>query len=130
MLSRHRICCYMCLPNALLLRGCGCGRHILPTLLFIILAYMNYFYPLNSLTTIAYWIPWWTLNPYILGSNLGNCIIFFIHLFFFLRFFWSLLLQCEFNITVSTQILLLNHYPLGCPGLQRLQCFDLYSGYI
>ena len=30
---------------------------------------------------------------------------------------------CKFNITVSTQILLL-YYPLWCPGLQRLQCCD------
>ena len=30
---------------------------------------------------------------------------------------------CNFNITVSTQILLL-YYPLWCPGLQRLQRFD------
>ena len=33
------------------------------------------------------------------------------------------LLQCKFNITVSTQILLL-YYPLWCPGLQRRQRFD------
>ena len=38
----HRFCCYMCLPNALLLRGCG--LHILPTILFITLAYIDYFY--------------------------------------------------------------------------------------
>ena len=44
------------------------------------------------------------MNPYILGSNLGDRIIFLI--FFFMFFFLSLLLQCEFNITVSTQILL------------------------
>ena len=37
-LSRHRFCCYMCLPNALLLRECG--LHILPTLLFITLVYI------------------------------------------------------------------------------------------
>ena len=41
MLSRNRFCCYMCLPNALLLRWCG--LHILPTLLFITLAYFDYF---------------------------------------------------------------------------------------
>ena len=41
MLSRHRFCCYMCLPNALLLRGCG--LHILPTLVFITLACIDYF---------------------------------------------------------------------------------------
>ena len=35
----------------------------------------------------------------------------------------SLLLQWDFNITVSTQILLL-FYPLWCPGLQCLQRFD------
>ena len=42
MLSRHRFCCYMCVPiNALLLHGCG--LHILPTLLFITLEYIDYF---------------------------------------------------------------------------------------
>ena len=30
---------------------------------------------------------------------------------------------CKFNITVSTQFLLL-YYSLWCPGLQRLQRFD------
>ena len=44
MLSRHRFCCYMCLPNALLLHRCGCVLHILPTLLFTILEYIDYFY--------------------------------------------------------------------------------------
>ena len=39
MLSRHRFCCYICLPNALLL--CRCGLHILPTVLFITLAYID-----------------------------------------------------------------------------------------
>ena len=37
----HRCCCYMCLPNALLLRRCG--LHILRTVLFITLAYIDYF---------------------------------------------------------------------------------------
>ena len=32
---------------------------------------------------------------------------------------------CKFNITVSTQFLLL-YYSLWCPGLQRLQRFDFY----
>ena len=40
--------------------------------------------------------------------------------------FLSLLLQRIFNITVSTQILLL-YYPLWCPGLQRLQRFNFYT---
>ena len=31
---------------------------------------------------------------------------------------------CKFNITVSTQFLQL-YYSLWCPGLQRLQRFDL-----
>ena len=84
MLSRHRFCCYMCLPNALLLRACGCGLNILPTLLFITLAYIDYFYRLIPLTPIAQWIPPLTLNPYILGSNLGNRIFFFI--FFYVVF--------------------------------------------
>ena len=32
---------------------------------------------------------------------------------------------CKFNITVSTQFLQL-YYSLWCPGLQRLQRFDLF----
>ena len=40
MLSRHRCCCYMCLPDALLLRWCG--LHILSTVLFITLAYIDF----------------------------------------------------------------------------------------
>ena len=35
---------------------------------------------------------------------------------------------CKFNITVSTQFLLLN-YSLWCPGLQRLQRFDFITCY-
>ena len=45
MLSRFRFCCYM--PNALLLRECG--LHILPTVLFTILAYINYFVSENCI---------------------------------------------------------------------------------
>ena len=55
---------------------------------------------------------------------------FFIHflLFFFYVVFLSLLLQCKFDITVSTQFLLL-YYLLCCPGLLRLQRFDfVYVG--
>ena len=51
MLSMHRICCYMCLLNALLLRECG--LHILPTILFITLAYIDYFYLKIALASIA-----------------------------------------------------------------------------
>ena len=47
MLSRHRFCCYMCLPNALLL--CECGLHILPTILFITLAYIDFFLSENCI---------------------------------------------------------------------------------
>ena len=75
------------------------------------------FYRSIPLASMARWIPRWTLNPYILGSNLGNCIFFF---------YLTLLLQCKFSITVSTQIILL-YYPLWCPGLQRLQRFDFFS---
>ena len=49
-----------------------------------------------------------------MGSRPGGCI--------FLMFL-SLLLQCKYNVSVSTQILLL-FYPVCCPGLKRLQCFD------
>ena len=49
---------------------------------------------------------------------------FIIFLLFFLCFFVIITVQiCKFNITVSTQILLL-YLPLWCPGLQRLQRFE------
>ena len=68
MLSRHRFCCYICLLNALLLRGCGFGLHSLPTLLFITLAYIDYFYRL--------------IVHSIVHSNLDNGIIFLFFFFF------------------------------------------------
>ena len=76
----------MCLPNALHLRGCLCGLHSLPILLFINLAYINYFYRPVPSASIAQWTARWILNPYFLGSNLSNCIIFF---FFFCHFYFS-----------------------------------------
>ena len=42
MLSRNRFCCYIVFAQALLLPWCG--LHILPTILFITLAYIDYFY--------------------------------------------------------------------------------------
>ena len=41
----------LCLPNALLLRWCG--LHILPTILFTSLAYIDYFYLSYALASIA-----------------------------------------------------------------------------
>ena len=70
---------------------------------FITSAYSDYFYRLIPLASIAKWKSRWTLNLCILSSNLGNRIFFF--------FFFCHLLQCKFNITVSTQILLV-YYPL------------------
>ena len=97
----------MCLPNALLLRGFRCELHILPTLLFKTLAYIDYFYQLIPLVSIAEWIPRWTLDPYILGSNLGNSIFFFFLLFyvFFFFFFFGF-----FNVIVIT--VQIQHYCL------------------
>ena len=49
---------------------------------------------------------------------------FFIYLFFYAFFVIIITVQiCKFNITVSSQFLLL-YYSLWCPGLQRLQRFD------
>ena len=49
----------------------------------------------------------------------------FFFVFFFCFFVIIITVQiCKFNITVSTQFLLL-YYSLWCPGLQRLQRFDL-----
>ena len=47
-------------------------------------------------------------------------------LIYFLCFFFVIIITvqiCKFNITVSSQFLLL-YYSLWCPGLQRLQRFD------
>ena len=68
------------------------------------------------------------LNPCAPGSNLGDGMIFFlffnVFIFFCLCFVIIITVQiCKFNITVSTQFLLLN-YSLWRPGLQRLQRFD------
>ena len=50
----------------------------------------------------------------------------FYYFFLFFMFFVIIITVqiCKFNITVFTEILLL-YYPLWCPGLQRLQRFDL-----
>ena len=57
-------------------------------------------------------------NPCNVGSRPADRMIFFFFFFFFVLIFFlniffylSLLLQCEFNLTVSTQILLLR-YPI------------------
>ena len=89
----------MCLPNALLLCGCGCGLHSLPIFLFINLAYINYFYRPVPSASIAQWTARWILNPYFLGSNLSNCIIFF-HFFFFFFFFF-----CHFYFSANSTLL-------------------------
>ena len=56
---------------------------------------------------------------------------FFFFCFFYLFIFYAIFVIiitvqiCKFNITVSTQFLLL-YYSLWCPGLQRLQRFDYH----
>ena len=59
---------------------------------------------------------------------LHDFFFFFFALFIYLSFYAIFLIIitvqiCKFNITVSTQFLLL-YYSLLCPGLQRLQRFD------
>ena len=131
MLSRHRFCCYMCFPNALVLREWVRVTHFTH-------------YPIYNFS-----IYWLFLSTKCIGlhgvvdvlvdfvprcSKLGNRMIFF---FFFFRyflccFFFVIIITvqiCKFNITVSTQILLL-YYPLWCPGLQRLQRSDFWIGIV
>ena len=96
MLSGHRFCCYMCLPNALLLRG----LHILPTILFITLVYIDFLsvhsIGLHSAVDILV-----DFDPCIPGSNLGNCVIFFFYYFFY--FFSFMFFVYLFIITVQIQ---------------------------
>ena len=75
MLSRHRFRCYICLPNALLVRECG--LHILPTI--------DYFSQKIALASIAHVSRVWIA---------GIPLMFFF--FFFNVYFLSLLLQCKF----------------------------------
>ena len=54
-------------------------------------------------------------------------VIFYLFVFFLCFFVIIITVQiCKFNITVSTQFLLL-YYSLWCPGLQRLQRFDFHK---
>ena len=102
MLSMHRFCNYVCLPKALLLRGCGCGLHILPTLLFITFAYINYFYRLIPSASIAFWTHRriWTHASGVRISVITYffCLFIFIYLFIYLFKFLPFLLQCKFKI--------------------------------
>ena len=107
MLSMHKFCCYMCLPNALLLRRCG--LHILPTILFITLAYIDYFYrKLHGLRSVVDILV--EFEPMYTGFESRESHNFFL-LFFFFVIIIIIVQICKFNITVSTQILLL-YYPL------------------
>ena len=68
-------------------------------------------------------------EPMSLGfeSRESHIFLWFINLFIYFMFFLVIFITvqiCKFNITVSTQFLLL-YYSLWCPGLQRLQRFDL-----
>ena len=137
MLSRHRFCCYMCLPNALLFRGWVRVTHFTLYRIYNFSILLLYYYisglflstkyiGLHSVVDI---LVDFKLNPCIPGSNLGNRMnIFFIIFFNFLCFFFVIITTvqiCKFNITLSTQILLL-YYHLWCPGLQRLQRFNYF----
>ena len=70
------------------------------------------FYLKISLGSIAYWISWWTLNPCIPGSNLGNRMNFFYHFFIFIFFyvFLSLLLQCKFAYSILLSLLRFSYF--------------------
>ena len=85
MLSRHRFCCYVCLLNALLLRECG--LHILPTILFIILAYIDYFYrTMMDFESMNHGFESRKSHEFFI------IIIIFFYVILFIYFFWSLLL--------------------------------------
>ena len=107
MLSRHRFCCYMCLPNALLL--IESGLHILPNILIITLVYVNYFYLKNCIgfhIAVDILLDFESMYP---GFESRAS-----HEFLSIYYFFVIIITvqiCKFNITVSTQILLL-YYPL------------------
>ena len=58
---------------------------------------INYFYLLIPLASIAQWTPRWILNPYFLGSNLGNRI--YIYIFYVSCFF------CHFYYSANSTLL-------------------------
>ena len=112
MLSRHRFCCYMCLPNALLLRECG--LHILPTILVITLAYINYFYLKNCIdfhSVVDILLDFESMYP---GFESRESHEFFIFYYFFLYFFFhvflSLLLQCKFANSTLLSLLRFSYF--------------------
>ena len=86
--KKDRFCCYMCLPNAFLLRGCRCGLYILPTLLFITLVYIEYFYQRRRDTAVDF-------EP--------MCPGFKSRYFFFYLFFYLFYVFCVIIITVQIQ---------------------------
>ena len=98
MLSRHKFCCYMCLPNALLLHECG--LHILPTIIFITLEYIDYFLSEN-------------LGFESRGSHDFFIIIFF-YIYFFGHYYYSANLQIQHYCLYSdspTLLPLMMHRP-------------------
>ena len=112
MLSRHRFCCYMCLPNALLLRECG--LHILTTILIITLAYINYFYLkcicFHSVVDIL--LDFESMYPGF-ESRESHEFFYFLFIFFF-RVFLSLLLQCKFANSTLLSLLRFSYFITPC----------------
>ena len=104
MLSKHRFCCYMCLPNALLLRG----LRILPTILYIdYLVYIDYFYlvciGLHSVVDIL--VDFEPMYPGFESRELHEIFFIVFFLFFFLCFFFF----CHYYYNANLQI---QHYCL------------------
>ena len=130
MLSRHIFCCYMCLPNALLLRECRLQilSNILSNNLSIYWLFLFFSYFVIFILLFFLFFFFGGLRTHVSRVRISGIAWFFFHFFFFIFYVFVIIITvqiCKFNITVSTQILLL-YYPLWCPGLQRLQRFDLY----
>ena len=124
MLSRHRFCCYIVFAQRV-------------TLTLVRVTHFTHS-PIHNFS-----IHWLFLSVICSGRHsVVDILVFRVsgfesresHDFFFLLFiyfFFVIIITvqiCKFNITVSTQFLLL-YYSLWCPGLQRLQRFHLpWSG--
>ena len=103
MLSRHRFCCYMCLPNALLLRECR--LHILPTILLTTSEYIDYFlwkYCICLHSVVEIFVDFEPMYPGFESRESMNFIIIIFFYVFFLCFFF-----CHYYYSTNLQMSLL-----------------------
>ena len=125
MLSRHRFCCYIVFAQRVTLTLVRV-THFTPYPIYNFSIYWLFLsvicVGLHSVVDILV-----DFEPMYPGfeSRESRFFIFFYFIFLFYVFFVIIITVqiCKFNITVSTQFLLL-YYSLWCPGLQRLQRFD------